>query len=399
MPLEKAFADSADPNSDSAFWTKVNLARSYIITNQEAAAQALIDDLFAVSDYDKAKAEAARILAEDYLYIWKKRKANPLLRYFVDNDPANPDAREALAQVVYTHLAIEDYNAAEAAAKEFITKYSDHNDTPRFIYSVASAFRKRGQFERALAQLDQIIAGYSDDPHCEKAWMEKATIGLDSANDVIVEQVINRFKHQLCENPFVTEPFRIFADQFALRYESEQAGELYQHIIDNSQDSQEVLQCRMGQAMMLIDSNDETAFDALIADFSSRPEAAKLLHDLAVKCEWFEHFDYAEAAYRKIIEVDPNCDDAAATFLHMGWTLFARRLYDGAITEYSKSLENWPESKWAPACQYWIAQSYLKKRDFDRARREYQKVVDKFPNDRYGNYSREKIASIDRRKR
>jgi tetratricopeptide (TPR) repeat protein len=229
--------------------------------------------------------------------------------------------------------------------------------------------------------------------------MEKATIGLDSANDIIIEQVISKFKEELRENPFVAEPFRMFADQFALRYESQQARELYQYIIDNSRDSEEVLQCRMGQAMILVDSNDETAFDALIADLSSRPEAAKLLHDLAHKCEWFEHLRHAEAAYRRIIEVDPNCDAAAATFRHIGWTLFARGLYDQAITEYGKSLENCPKSKWASSCQYWIAQSCLKKRDFDQARIEYQKVVNKYPSDRYANYSRKKIAAIDRRKR
>jgi tetratricopeptide (TPR) repeat protein len=397
MTSEKAFADSADPNSDTAFLAKVNLARSYIITNQEPEAQALIDELFAVSDGDKTKAEAARILAEDYLYIWKKRKANRLFRYFVENDPNNPNAREALAQVACTYIAIEDYNAAEAAARQLVAKYPDHNDTPKFLHSTARSFRRKEQFEKALPLLDHLVAGYPDDPHCEKAWMEKATIGLDSANDIIVEQVISKFKEELRENPFVAEPFRMFADQFALRYEAQQARELYQYIIDNSRDSEEVLQCQMGQAMILVDSNDETAFDALIADLSSRPQAAKLLHDLAHKCEWFEHPAHAEAAYRGIIEVDPDYDAAAVTFRQIGWTLYARGLYDQAITECRKSLEMYPKSKWAPSCRYWIAQSYLKKRDFDQARMEYQKVVDKYPSDRYANYSRKKIAAIDRR--
>jgi tetratricopeptide (TPR) repeat protein len=142
MTSEKAFADSADPNSDAAFRAKVDLARSYIIKNQEPEAQALIDELFAVSDGDKTKAEAARILAEDYLYIWKKRKANRLFRYSVENDPNNPKAREALEQVAYTYLAIEDYNAAEAVAKQLATKYRDHNDTPKFLHSTARSFRR-----------------------------------------------------------------------------------------------------------------------------------------------------------------------------------------------------------------------------------------------------------------
>ena len=384
-----------DPNSDAAFWAKVNLARSYITTNQGPRAQDLINELFAVSDGDKTKADGARILAEDYLYIWKKREANRLFKYFVENDPNNPDAREALAQVAYTYLAIEDYNDAEAAAKQFIAKYSDHNDTPKFAHTLASGFRKREQFEKALPLLDYVISNYPDDPHCEKAWMEKATIGLDSANDVIVEQVINKFKKELSENPFIAEPFRIFADQFALRYEAQQAQELYQYIIDHSQDTEQVLECRMGQAMVLVDSNDYTAFDTLVADFSSRPEGGKLLYAFAVKCEWFEHLDYSEAAYRRILEVDPNCD-AAAIFQYIGWTLFARGLYDQAMTEYRQSVENYPESKWAPSCQYWVAQSHYKKRDYEQARIEYQKVVDKYPDDRYATYSRRKIALIDR---
>lgn len=384
-----------DPSSDAAFWAKVNLARSYITTNQGPKAQDLIDELFAVSDGDKTKAEGAHILAEDYLYIWKKREANQLFRYFVENDPNNPDAREALAQVAYTFLAIEDCNGAEAAAKQFIAKYSDHNDTPKFVHTLASGFRQKGQFEKALLLLDYVISNYPDDPHYEKAWMEVATIGFDSGKDVIVELVINKFKKELPENPFIAEPFRIFVDQFALRYEAQQAHELYQYIIDHSKDNEEVLQSLMGQAMILIDANDETAFDALFADLSSHPEAGKLFYALAVKCERFEHFEYAEAAYRRIIEVDPNCD-AGAVFQYIGWTLFVRGLYSQAITEYRQTAEEYPNSKWAPSCQYWIGQSYHKKRDYEQARMEYQKVVDKYPDNRYANYSRQKIALIDR---
>ena len=384
-----------DPNSDIAFWDKVNLAHSYITTNQGPKAQDLIDELFVVSDGDKTKAEGARILAEDYLYIWKKREANRLFRYFVENDPNNPDAREALAQVAYTYLAIEDYNGAEAAVKQFIAKYSDHNDTPKFVHPLASGFRQKGQFEKALLLLDYVISNHPDDPHCEKAWTEVATIGFDSGKDIIVELVINKFKKELPENPFIAEPFRIFADQFAWRYDAQQAQELYQYIIDHSKDNEEVLQSRMGQAMILIDANDQTAFDALVADLNSHPEGGKLFYALAVKCEWFEHFEHAEAAYRSIIEVDPNCD-AAAIFQRIGWTLVVRGLYNQAITEYRKTVEEYPNSKWASSCQYWIGQSYYKKRDYEQARVEYQKVVDKYPDNRYANYSRQKIALIDR---
>jgi TolA-binding protein len=385
-----------DPNSDVAFWDKVNMARSYIKTNQGRRAQDLIDDLFVVSDGDKTKAEGARILAEDYLYIWKKHEANRLFRYFIENNPNNPDARDALAQVAYTYLAIKDYNAAEAAGKQFIDKYSDHNDTPKFVHTLASEFRKREQFEKALPLLDYVISNYPDDPHCEKAWMEKATIGLDSANDVIVEQAINKFKKELQENPFIAEPFRLLADQFALRYEAQQAHELYQYIIDHSQDTEQVLECRMGQAMILIDANDQTAFDTLVADFSSRPEGGKLLYAFAVKCGLFKRVDYSEAAYRRILEVDPNCD-TAAIFQYIGWTLFKRGLYDQAITEYSKTVEEYPNSKWASSCQYWIGQSYYRKRDYEQALVEYQKVVDKYPDDRHATYSRTKIATIERK--
>ena len=117
--------------------------------------------------------------------------------------------------------------------------------------------------------------------------------------------------------------------------------------------------------------------------------------DSKIKCEWFKHFEHAEAAYRHIIEVDPNCD-AGAIFQRTGWTLFVRGLYNQAIKEYRKTVEEYPNSKWAPSCQYWIGQSYYKKRDFDRALVEYQKVIDNYPDNRYANYSRQKIARIDR---
>ena len=167
---------------------------------------------------------------------------------------------------------------------------------------------------------------------------------------------------------------------------------------DHSKDNEEILQARIRQAMILIDANDETAFHSLLADFKSHPKAGKLLYALAVECGRFKHREHAEAAYRSIIEVDPNCD-AAAIFGYIGWTLFARGLYNQAITEYSKTVEQYPDSKWAPNCQHWIAQSYYKMRDFDRALVEYQKVIDNYPDCKYVNYARRKIAIINRKRK
>jgi TolA-binding protein len=165
--------------------------------------------------------------------------------------------------------------------------------------------------------------------------------------------------------------------------------------IDHSKYNEESLQARIRQAMILIDANDETAFDALVADFKTHPKAGKLLYALAVECERFRHNEHAETAYRSIIEVDPNCD-AAATFQRIGWTLFVQGLYNQAITEYSKTVEQYPDSKWAPSCQYWIGQSYYRMGDYDRALVEYQKVIDNYSDIKHANHARRMIDIINR---
>ena len=390
-----------DPNSDAAIWAKVNLARSYITMSEEEKAQSLIGRLFAVSDGDKTKAEGALILAEDYLYIYRKRNANPLFRYFVENDPNHPDARYVQTQVAYTYEVIEDYNAAESAALELIAKYPNHSDTPNFIYNMALRFRKDKEFEKALPMLDFIIANYPDGPHCEQAWMEKAVIGWDSSNDLIVEQVVSKFKAELAENPATAKAFRILADQCALRWDADKAREIYKYIIDHSQDGEEVLQCQMGQAMVSIDWDDEAAaqagFDALLADVSGNPKRAELLHILGNKCQKFEYYGYAEAAYRKLIEVDPNSDEAAIVQGAIGWCCIERGLYEEAITEYRKVVENYPESIWAPNGQYWVAQSYYKKGDYAQAVVEYQKVIDNYPDSKQAIYARRNVDRTRKR--
>ncbi len=164
---------------------------------------------------------------------------------------------------------------------------------------------------------------------------------------------------------------------------------------DHSKDNEEILKARMYEAMILIDANDETAFDALVADLKSHPKACKLLFDLGIQCERFEHYEHAEAVYRSIIEVDPDCD-AAPIFQRLGWILFVRGLYNQAITEFSKTVEQYPDNKWAPNCQHWIAQSYYKMRDFDRALVEYQKVIDNYSDIIHANHARRIIAIINR---
>jgi tetratricopeptide (TPR) repeat protein len=166
-------------------------------------------------------------------------------------------------------------------------------------------------------------------------------------------------------------------------------------IIDHSKNNEEILQARMYEAMILIDANDETAFNALLADLKSHPKACKLLFDLGNQCELFRHNEHAEAVYCSIIEVDPDCD-AAVIFERIGWALFAQRLYKQAITEYSKTVELYPDSKWAPISQYWIGQSYYRMRDFDRALVEYQKVIDNYSDIIHVNHARRMIAIINR---
>lgn len=166
-------------------------------------------------------------------------------------------------------------------------------------------------------------------------------------------------------------------------------------IIDHFKDDEEILQARMYEAMILIDANDETAFNALVADLKGHPKAGKLFYALAGECERFKHYEHAEAAYCSIIEVDPNCD-AAAIFQYIGWTLFAQGLYNQAITEYCKTVDQYPDSKWAPSCQYWIGQSYYKMRDYDRALVEYQKVIDNYSDIIHANHARRIIDIINR---
>ncbi|MHC4283003.1 MAG: tol-pal system YbgF family protein [Planctomycetota bacterium] len=372
-----------DPNSDAATWAKVNLVRSYITMVEEERAQSLIDRLFAVSDGDKTKAKGALILAEDYRYIYRSGNAKPLFEYFVENDPNHPDARDVQTQIAYIYEGFKDYNAAETATLEFIAKYPNHSDTPNFIYNMAFKFRKDKKYEKVLPLLDFIIANYPKDPYCEQAWMEKAVIGWDSSNELIAEQVVSKFKAELSENPATAKAFRMLADQCALRWDADKAREIYQYIIDHSQDGEEVLQCQMGQAMVSIDWDDEAAaqagFEALLADVSGNPKRAELLHILGNKCQEFEYYGYAAAAYRKLIEVAPNSYEAAIAQKAIGWCCIKRGLYEEAITEFRKVVENYPESERASGGQYWVAQSYYKKGDYAQAAEEYQKVIDNYP--------------------
>jgi TolA-binding protein len=166
-------------------------------------------------------------------------------------------------------------------------------------------------------------------------------------------------------------------------------------IINHFKDDEEILKARMYEAVILIDANDETAFNALLADFKSHPKACKLFFAFGIECERFEHNEHAETVYRSILEVNPDCD-AAPIFQRLGWTLFVRGLYNQAITEFSNTVEQYPGHKWAPNCQHWIAQSYYRMRDFDRASVEYQKIIDNYPDCKYANFARKRIASINR---
>lgn len=144
-----------------------------------------------------------------------------------------------------------------------------------------------------------------------------------------------------------------------------------------------------------LDSNSIViSIDKFVADFNNRTDLLDILHEIGDKYQTFKKYNLAEIAYRKIIDINSNCEHAAEDQESIGWTYYQRGLYDQSIIEYRKVVERYPQNRLASNAQYWVAQSYLRKKDYKQALAEYQKVIDMYPDSNFAVLSREVIAKI-----
>jgi len=398
---------TAQPGQPQAIWLKMGLAIANVHLGDDKAVDAALQNIASQHGTDERVAEAFGQVAWAYRDAKKYESAISLYQYVVDHWPSQEQALFSQRNTVLSYLALGDEANAQAATQKLLTKFAEHKDIAEAVYTAANECRNTKKYRQACDLYRCVVDKY---PASERALLSQrflivstAALGDEEATKAAIDGLLTKFPRDLRLLDQVTQA----AEGLRRMPKQDHACRLWRGIVENWPKTDQAASAQMWlaetQIASLIEAGNESAtqeaIEALIKQSKANPYLSRTLAHVGGKYEDAKQLPNAEAIFRKVIALGSDPERAADIQGAIGWTYFARGLYDDAIREYAKVAQFYPKSKWASDGQYWVAQCYLQKKDLDQARKEYAKTIEMYPDSKEAGYARRQIALIEDRER
>ena len=327
-----------------------------------------------------------------------------------------PDAIESQFGLIRASILMDDTAAAESETNNLLSNFSNHPDLPKAVCDVANTYFRTGHYAEADGLCETIIERW---PNTDEAFFSRRILAcslihkgqLDIANAATDKLVSDYASH-----PGIPKAVHGIAMQYLAAGQYSRAEQLCRMVIDNWPESNQVIKSRQTIAKSLIQQGDfagaEAATDRLVSDYSSRPNIAFAIRDIADEFRWAKHHTGAAKYYRAVPENWPDAKEVlwcqkwlACSLIQQGDFSGAEAAADRLVSDYSSRsdiasavrdiadkfrwakhhteavkyyravLENWPDAKGAMWCQKWLACSPTNQGDFAGVVAEAKKLV------------------------
>ena len=334
-----------------------------------AAADTAVDKLLTEFSDEPDLAEEVYLLTGPYNKARKYQKSVPLYEYFLDKQPEDEQAILAQSGLAIAHMELDNENEAQVAIYKLLTGFSDDERISRVLYGIAQHCYSARKYYKALELHQYNVEHFSrDDKHTMWSQVEivKSHIrdGNDPAADTSYQKLLTAFSAQ---PTLATEICRV-ADTYLNAARTDKARELFECILDNWADSEEVIHARAGLVRLSIaageDANARAEIDRLIADFADHPGLAEAVSLIAqgywgkalfeerqgLDAEANEHYRKALTECERIIQELPEIPDTTAWAHHRAAECYRHfGQHQKTIDYYQKIVDNWPEYPYAVA--------------------------------------------------
>jgi tol-pal system protein YbgF len=129
---------------------------------------------------------------------------------------------------------------------------------------------------------------------------------------------------------------------------------------------------------------------------SSGPTETKRLYQAALGDYQRGKFDLAAQGFRTYLEQSPHGDVADTAQYYLGESLYSAKDYRGAISEFERLVQDFPESPQAPSALLKTGYAYYEIKDGVQGRRALRTLVEKYPTSKEAKLAEERLRLEDR---
>jgi len=169
------------PDTESAMWAQIDLAKSSIDSNNLAEAQAAIDKLFANHPGNEHVAKAIHDIAYCCRQSQNYKRADRIDRYVLEYWPGTQGAMWAHIDLsIKPNIDSGNLIEAQAGIAQLLADYSGQEYISSAIYTIPPHYRNLGEYDKARELYQCIIDRWPDSDSAVRAKVDMAVLDISS---------------------------------------------------------------------------------------------------------------------------------------------------------------------------------------------------------------------------
>jgi len=169
------------PDTESAMWSQIDIAKSSIDSNNLAEAQAAIDKLFANHPGNEHVAKAIHDIAYCCRQSQNYKRADRIDRYVLEYWPGTQGAMWAHIDLsIKPNIDSGNLIEAQAGIAQLLADYSGQEYISSAIYTIPPHYRNLGEYDKARELYQCIIDRWPDSDSAVRAKVDMAVLDISS---------------------------------------------------------------------------------------------------------------------------------------------------------------------------------------------------------------------------
>ena len=323
-------------------------------------------------------------------------KAEQVYLNILQESAQTDDALQAQEKLTCLYITWNKRTEAEAALKQLLDGFSQHEGAPAAVTHVADAYRKSQRHQEACELYNYVIGTWPQDEHAMWSQMNlaisNACLGNDSAATAAFEKLISQYS----EHKLISKAVCEVADNYRKLKKHKTAKVLYQYVLANKPDAEVALWSQMGLAISNMRLGEDTAaqeaVDKLLSDFAEYeqiPIAACMVADEYRKVKIYEN---AFALYQYVVDNWPEAEHALWSQMNMAISNIQLGDDTAAQEAADKLLSDFAGDERLAVAGCLLADEYRKSNKYENASVLYQYVVDNWPDTEHTMWSQMGLA-------
>jgi pentatricopeptide repeat protein len=270
-----------------AMWSQVEIIRSLIRENNDAASDAAVDKLRTVFSAQPTLPKEIHQIANRYKKAGRTEKALELHKYNVEHFPSRRFTMLSQVKIIHSCMREDNNVALDAAVDKFLTAFSDRPTLPKEIRQIANRFNEAGRNKKAIELHNYNADNFPDNYDAMLSQHDIIDFYLGEGKDANeADAAANKLLSVFSKQPSLPKDIYEIAGKFAKAGRTEKALQIHQYNVDAFPDDPNAMSSQVKIAFLHIRRKDGTAaidsaVNKLLNDFYEQPMLPQMIWQVA----------------------------------------------------------------------------------------------------------------------